>query len=512
MNTRQSVNRFVGLSIATFSWLFIFLALVLPAKAFGSVIYNQLINSAPSSLLLANEETQHQNITGITGTIKAIVYKPVDGLCYPNNRRPSLEKNGSNTGGGTAFNDSFATTTDGNCRYVWTAGVTAISTDVFTIDFGNSVNAFGVFGYNGTGKGTLKKWNFVNNTYTADSNVNQLSFAFCDDVNCEPPSSGVTGGFTGTQFISVAPADNSTLINPNVLVSAVWTISDEDLERLRTFWSSSIDGKIILTANICGVNPQFCTGAMSWFLPTGLETATSTTISFTGSFDRRLVYGKDYVANFHLTASTYGVNAFGYRLSLASTWSISTTTYFSVGTTTNSGHVRQAISSTTESLLSSYIFASGYSLNACNPLSSDWNITDCVLSLVKPDPDFYTGAVDSLKTGFLSKAPMGYATRFYSIMSATTTTNLPTFTVPIRIGQATSTASGTMYLTYDMNDMVAGANNVLTETRDPYNNKNIRDIAEPIVQVLIGSTLVFAIIKDLLGSHRHSQHDVAIRR
>ncbi len=310
--------------------------------------------------------------------------------------------------------------------------------------------------------------------------------------------------FSTTRFTSTFPEDEDVVIDPLVQFSASWFISAQDLDDLDTLFSGPAE-KIRFTGQILDLQDStWSLSVADWVLPTGFETSTTTgTFIFNGSQYPQLNYGHNYKLVFDLVGSNY-FNVFG------PIFSIQKTIYFSVGTTTHSGALHQFVASTTAERLKGSLFRSGYSALACNPISGDFNITDCLLSMVQPDPDFYPLAVSSLKSGFLSHAPMGYITRFVGILSATTTTTLPAFTVPIRIGESTTT--DTLNITYDMNDMVAGAGTLLENTRDPYNGKNLRDIFEPIVQLLVALALLLVIIKDILGSHKQTEHDVALRK
>lgn len=305
-----------------------------------------------------------------------------------------------------------------------------------------------------------------------------------------------------THFISVYPADEQVIISPLIHFSANWLVSSDDLDSLDTFFSSPA-GKIHADAQIFDITDStWGKTVLDWFLPTGFETSTTTTdYTFNGTQDTHLTYGHDYKVIWTLFGSNY-FNIFG------NIFAIHKTIYFSVGTTTNSGHLKQAVASSTEAQLQANAFTNGFSLDACNPVSSYWNITDCILSMFTPDRDFFANTAVQLRSGILGKAPFGYVTRLVDIFQSTTTTALPAFTAPIRIGESTTT--DTIYLTYDINDMVAGAGTILENVREPYSGKNFRDVFEPIVQLVVALGVLYTIIIDLMGSHKH-QHDVALK-
>lgn len=341
--------------------------------------------------------------------------------------------------------------------------------------------------------------NFPIASSTAGGMTSYIEFYW--DGSSITPLVATTTTDTSTHFVSVSPVDNAVSTNPVISFSANWHISDADLDSLTTVFSGP-ENKVTVTAQILDAQDStWSQQILNWTLPLGTETSTSTgNYTFNGSI-AHFNYDHNYKVTWQLVGSNY-YNFFG------PVFYVTKTIYFTVGSTTEAGHIRQVIASSTEATLNANNYANGYSLNACNPLSSDWNVTDCVLSMFIPDPDYYPKAVASLKTGFLARAPMGYATRFVSILSATSTTALPAFSVPVRIGPATTT--DTLTVGFDMNDIVAGAGTVLDDTRDPYYGKNIKDIAEPIMQLLVAILLVYAVVRDLLG-HKHS-NDVAFRK
>jgi hypothetical protein len=54
--------------------------------------------------------------------------------------------------------------------------------------------------------------------------------------------------------------------------------------------------------------------------------------------------------------------------------------------------------------------------------------------------------------------------------------------------------------------MINGAGAILESTRDPIYGKNIRDIFEPLAQLLIGIAVLLTIINNLTGMWNHIPH------
>ncbi len=298
----------------------------------------------------------------------------------------------------------------------------------------------------------------------------------------------------GSYFSIVNPENETIAQNSNVTMSASWYITSDDIDRITTLFSNA-SGKIRVTAEIFDyTSSNWGYNFIDYILPTGFETSTTTTLKFDGTQDPHLIFGHDYKVIWTATGSNY-YNFFG------PAFSFSTTTYFSVGTTTNSGRIEQVIASSTQATLGTH-FASGFSRNACNPTSGDFNVVDCLLSLFIPDTGFYGQSLQNIRTGFLTHQPFGYFTRFVGILNATTTVALPAFTAQIRTGQSTTT--DTMTLTYDMQDIVNGAGAVLSNVRDPYFGMNFEDIFRPIIELIVAFAIIIVIFKDLTGSHRHA--------
>lgn len=305
---------------------------------------------------------------------------------------------------------------------------------------------------------------------------------------------------TDTHFSILNPTDEETIINPLISFSADWLVSGSDLDKLTTIFSGPANKiKISLQITEAVPSPTWSETLLDYTLPTGFETSTtSVSYRFDGT-DPNLNYGKNYKLVWTMFGSNYD-NIFG------PVFSVSTTTYFSMGTTTESGHILENLASTTKATLEQTAFNNGYSPNACNPVSGDFNVADCILSMVTPDDGFYEKSVGQIREGVFGHVPFGYVGRFVSILTSTSTEALPAFDAPVRIGEATSTDAGTMHIAFDMNDIVLGAGTVLADTRDPYYGKNLKDVFEPIVNFLIALAVILIIIKDIMGSHRN-EHD-----
>ncbi len=236
---------------------------------------------------------------------------------------------------------------------------------------------------------------------------------------------------------------------------------------------------------------DFATGSFSYNHTQSLSSA--------GAFVFSDTLSNPPIGKYYMTIKvTTGANClFGYCLSNNSV--ISTSTSFTVATSTVADNILDALRAEQARLAGS----GTANFDACK--ISSFDLFSCGQDLLiysfVPPPDSLAVVTDEAKNGFLSHAPFGYATRLVDILSTTTATALPSFSAPVRIGPSTTT--DTILMTFDINDIVSGAGTQLNNVRDPYYGKNIRDIAEPIVQLIVGIAVLLVIIKDTLGSHQH---------
>lgn len=186
---------------------------------------------------------------------------------------------------------------------------------------------------------------------------------------------------------------------------------------------------------------------------------------------------------------------------------------FIVGSSTFIGNLSQNGFNILNGTLASSTATSSLALVAqCNPLGSyGFNMVNCLAGLFIPDANQVNTTITSMRDGILTRLPWGYFTRFAVILSSTATSSLPSYTVEF----AQNTASDTTTLSFDPGDMLAGGGSLVNSIHDPYNNKTLRDIFEPIVQLVVGLMVLFTIVADLTGSHKDSANspgDVASKR
>lgn len=141
----------------------------------------------------------------------------------------------------------------------------------------------------------------------------------------------------------------------------------------------------------------------------------------------------------------------------------------------------------------------------CNPFSSFFAIARCISYLVFPNKQQVESNITQLRDGFLSRVPIGYVTRFVSILTNTATTTLPaisyTFSSTSPFYQGGSPYSFTPFA------YVNGSGTLLNDARsDQSDPKSLWAIVEQITKIIVYLMLVFMIIHDLTGIHRHHPH------
>jgi hypothetical protein len=164
--------------------------------------------------------------------------------------------------------------------------------------------------------------------------------------------------------------------------------------------------------------------------------------------------------------------------------SISQTTF------TNMNNIYNSMSATTTSALAT----------SCNVLNG-FDTSRCLAFLFVPDGGQLNDTLNNFKAGFLSRAPWGYFTRMYTIWQTSSTTSLPTITISVPMGNATDYQN----VSANFGDMLVGGVAQLNSITGPREGKSIRDVTEPMVQLLTAIAVLFTILTDLMGTHRHGQ-------
>ena len=208
----------------------------------------------------------------------------------------------------------------------------------------------------------------------------------------------------------------------------------------------------------------------------------STTTNMTGQIG---VYYMD------TTVDVPGWNVFGFNFGTQSI--AATSTAFILSTTTLADRISLQIGSDINELL-----------NASSTGQLDCSITkisQCLYMLVVPSKEDFNADFNALRDNVLTHRPWGYVTRFVTVITASTSAALPTFTANLRIGPPSNLA--TTSLTFDPGDMLVGGAALLTNLRDLEHGQNLRDITEPMLWLFIGITILIIIVHDIMAMGHH---------
>ncbi len=175
-----------------------------------------------------------------------------------------------------------------------------------------------------------------------------------------------------------------------------------------------------------------------------------------------------------------------------------TTTVWAVGTTSpqdlHSLNPRQQISLTGTSTPVLVV------PDTCSPFTTTFNIDGCIQYWLTPDPASLAATFQNFQSGFLTHAPWGYVNRLLTIMTASTTSALPTWTANIATGE-----NATSSLTFDMQDTVSGGATLLSGITDREHGLTMRQIIEPWIQLLIAISALIIIFHDLMAMGHHTK-------
>ena len=310
-----------------------------------------------------------------------------------------------------------------------------------------------------------------------NSNTNYAIGLYTDSV---PP----TFIDTTTHIIDITPEDGSTISGPNITFSISAYISPKDIG---TFSGIDISLKN-LDQNV--------------FLLPGLSPATIDFLRFFPATTSGAFYFATTSAIADGNYQVTGTLAFTGLDSILHIFSgnVTKSNQFIIGQGTFIGNITQNTNREINSLFASTTGTTtiGAASN-CNPFAGQWNVILCGGFLFQPDQKGLTDSINNLESGVLNRAPWGYFQRFYNILTTTSTSSLPAYTVNVIIGPGNATTS----LSFDPGDMLAGGGSLLASIHDPLHGMNDQDVFGPLVQLGFAFTVLFIIIKDITGSHKH---------
>lgn len=359
--------------------------------------------------------------------------------------------------------------------------------------------------YNGTtmqDAGSGFSWFSVTASTTGVSNTGivcaQKIASVWSTYDCGLPSASTLE----TRIESIIPPNNTIFSNTatttGIDIGATWFVSNEDLDDLDTFFSDPSE-KIHLVQSACPLNTdlsgvQTCVDVLVYNLPTGYEVLYSENFIESPRTHRKLSENTDY----KLITDFYGSNYSGI---FGDIFRISTTTYFTIGSTTASQNpegLSGTVASTTVANmgLNSFIAAS----TACNPFSGEFSITDCLFAIVVPPQEVLDDQLTVLQDHALHIFPFGYITDFVSIVRSTSTVPLVILSATVPNGIPGSGADISLDLTNSL-DFVLNATTSSFSNVSASSTETLGVITKRYWDYLVYLGVLLYILRRVLGSH-----------
>lgn len=175
---------------------------------------------------------------------------------------------------------------------------------------------------------------------------------------------------------------------------------------------------------------------------------------------------------------------------------------FIVGTSTTLGNLSQSLFTDVNSLISSTtISTTTAAMRAgCVPWSGSFDVDLCVTYLLVPSSEQLNSAMISLRDGVLTKAPVGYVTRFIDIISASSTVAMPTISYTFATSSALASI-GTM--TFDPFGALSSTTNILHSAVSDQGGGAVWDVIGLVIKIAIYLALVLMIVHDITGILYH---------
>lgn len=317
---------------------------------------------------------------------------------------------------------------------------------------------------------------------------------YWDGANVTPDSSPVTD--TNTRIMSVVPVNGTTTatttaLGEDVYVNANDLASSTQVSTRYTNANCSANSGAVIDA-VSNTIGQGCSFTLSYPVTASGETDISTTTTF--------VYGGtwQYVTTISNTTGTYCL--FGFCLSSSQTDLAQVSGSFVVGGLNALDVIQQFIASSSAALGSLATTTQAIS-NVCNPFYfTSFSIGSCMWLLVIPTGTTTSAFITGVSGQFLTYVPLGYVTRFISILTSGTTTPLPNFvyTPPAILGYSQGAIVLNPWNLFSTSSFIGS----LTSSSST-GSRTLRSIAEPYWDFLWTLVLLGAIIGRITGIYPH---------
>lgn len=328
------------------------------------------------------------------------------------------------------------------------------------------------------------------NGATIDHEVNYI---LLDDV--APPDEC---SFGATRICDFNPQDGVTVTGPGVDFDLELFVNDEDIGTIKgvTVTMRNIDQNVLLLGVF---SPSDIVLLDEYQLEAGTFNYSTTSIPLAdGNYRLRVCLDTNY---FGLGFGVIG----GWISGAVGNVNLCESHQFIVGASTFIGNISQNLWTDTQSFFGNSTATSSEALAAtCNPFLSVFGIRECMAFLFVPDNNQLQLTLTEARNAFLTRIPWGYFTRTVDIMSSPASSTLPAFSVAIQTGAGSDMSPATTSISFDINDMVAGAGSLVDSIGAVGSGVSFRDVFYPIIQGTIAMLVLLTIIADLSNTHNHA--------
>jgi len=296
-----------------------------------------------------------------------------------------------------------------------------------------------------------------------------------------------------TRFLAVEP-ENGSMVSSSTpfTIGATLYVAPDDYED-GMFFEVSFSPSAALTNGGGGLSFTTLDGESHQSLRFPI-TASSTILNFATSTSmgggRRVGYYRIVSPTWFSAIPFFSTN--GPAVGLAGDTVVATSTSFTVGEDTYLDTLDDQV---TQGLLDLALTGTtSIQLIQCDNIFAGGGIGTCLLSLIVPSGETMKQAFQQTYQGILSRVPIGYITRFITILTATGSTMPPALSYTF----GSSSPATLQGLTYEV-QLWDHMDELESVRSDDGQNKNIWDIVMPYFNVVVVFAVLFVILEDLMG-------------
>jgi len=486
------------------------LILIIIFGAFGiqqvkaDIIYSQTTSNEQTAEFgeTSNQLPVQQFNLGKTWTLGSITIKIQPTVATTTQFRIAIQGNNSAQFGGGA-----CTYTTGYwlAGYGYFDGTTNIQTIKVNLTEGNLLNnttdprcywAFSV-------QSTTTKAKLSGNDLT---NASTTEYAICSNpFNCNPDVSlngindffyiiqdNTTDTYTPiqTEFTDLYPNNNDIVLDPLVPFSAEWFITNTDIAEMDSFFGW-LNGNVRIQATI--QDPYNSNWSCQIYTEDFDINTLTTTFNYTFDGTNTLCPNADYNRDYKIIWRMVGTNGLNNMA-----WSYSTSTYFTVGTTEWEGNINTFVASSTQNKQAQkkhLLIDEG----VCLPVFGDFDLSDCILLIIWPDPEFTASELGEIGDKIQTVFPIGIITDFRQIISTTTVGTLAIIDTDLPSALGMGTPHITLDLTNVLDPFLNATTGVFTNTTTASSTDTLYTITYYYWRILCILGFMFYIVTRILG-------------